>query len=156
MWQRPFLQSESCTRSQPSPASTSFSSPSWLDAPINGKNVRKAGWWIILRFPSFNSPVASALFHHIWQHWPISCASSWNAFDWTLVFNIAFDRKRENSHGHLSRRLLLFHFPSEYRLAGSLLHQHKGYHRALVQTIKRAPVPTLGTTLHLRSLSNMR
>ena len=95
MWQRPFLQSESCTRSQPSPASTSFSSPSWLDAPMNGENVRQGGWWIIFRFPSFNSPVASALFHHIWQHWPISCASSWNAFDWTLVF---FSIKSEKTH----------------------------------------------------------
>ena len=36
--------------------------------------------------------------------------------------------KEKISHGHLSRRLLLFHFPSEYRLAGSLLHQnHKEF-----------------------------
>ena len=85
IWLRPFLQSESCTGSQPSPALTSSSSPSWLDAP-NCENIGV----IVFRFQHgggstvlllFHLPAVSGLFRHIWQHWPIACASSWNVFD---------------------------------------------------------------------------
>jgi len=57
---------------------------------------------------------------------PLHCFITFDSIDQSLVLH----------HGHLSRRLLLFHFPPEYRLAGSLLR----YDTALEKPVKHEVV----------------
>ena len=156
IWRRqPSLQSGSCTWSPPSPTWTSFSSLSSLGAP----NYKKS--W---ENPSFSSiqilvdfiPVASELFHHIWQHWPTACASSCldicmhlvclNPFHRILLIAIGLTWPFSQAVSALS--LSLWISPCSFSPAPKW--------NLILSFSPQIFVPTLGTTLHLRSLSNMR